>query len=146
MSILIPAYKDTGPLHLPESPFHRLTTLSQSELAHTRSIDAADRRLLTEHFVDTFQWESMCQILPLQLELPPDVRHWGPRMCRSHYQWLPPDDIHSADDLIGLDNADGYIRMTWCCGSLTFPPGGPSSDNVSAAHSDLLLSTLSASA
>ena len=111
MSILIPAYKDTGPLHLPESPFHRLTTLSQSELAHTRSIDAADRRLLTEHFVDTFQWESMCQILPLQLELPPDVRHWGPRMCRSHYQWLPPDDIHSADDLIGLDNFDLVLRI-----------------------------------
>jgi hypothetical protein len=111
MSFLIPAYHDPGPLHVPESPFHRLTTLSKSELAQTRDIPAADRRLLAEHFAATFQWETVHPHLPIRLELPPGVRHWGPRICRSYYQWIPPDDIRSADDLIGLDNFDLTLRL-----------------------------------
>jgi hypothetical protein len=73
MSILIPTYQDPGPLAVPQSPFHRLTTFSRSELARTRSIPAEDRRLLTEHFVDTFQWETVRPHLPIRLGLPPIV-------------------------------------------------------------------------
>jgi hypothetical protein len=111
MSMLIPALEQTGPLCVPESPFHRLTTLSRSALAATRDIAAAERRLLTEHFVDTFRWEAIRPYLPLRLELPPDIPPWQPRLCRSHYIWLPPDDIRSADDLLGLDNFDLVLRL-----------------------------------
>ncbi len=114
MNILIPGYEDPGPVYVPESPFRRLTTLSKSELVNTRDIPAADRRLLMEHFASTFQWETVRPHLPIRLELPPGVRHWGPRTCRSHYQWIPPDDIRSADDLTGLDNFDLVLRLVDC--------------------------------
>ena len=67
--------------------------------------------MLTEHFVATFCWEAIRPHLPLRLAVPPDVPPWQPRRCRSHYLWLPPDDIHSADDLIGLDNFDLVLRL-----------------------------------
>ena len=111
MSILIPPMEQTGPLEVPESPFHRLTSLPRPQLAATRDIPAAERRLLTEHFVATFCWEAIRPHLPLRLAVPPDVPPWQPRRCRSHYLWLPPDDIHSADDLIGLDNFDLVLRL-----------------------------------
>lgn len=111
MSFMIPGYEDPGPLNVPESPFHRLTTLSKSELASTRDTPAADRRLLTQHFVSTFQWEALRPHLPIRLELPPDVRHWGPRTCRSYYRWVSPDDIQSVDDLTGFDNFDLVLRL-----------------------------------
>ena len=111
MSTLIPTYEDLGPLAVPQSPFHGLTTFSQSELANTRDVAAEDRRLLTEHFVDTFQWETVRPHLPIQLELPPGVRPWRSRLCRSHYQWLPPDDVLSAADMVGLDNFDLVLRL-----------------------------------
>jgi len=109
--ILIPTMEDTVPLSVPESPFHRLTTLPRSELVSTRDVPAAERRLLTEHFVSTFQWETIRLLLPLRLETVPDVRPWRSRICRSHYRWLPPDDIRSADDLAGMDNFDLLIRL-----------------------------------
>jgi len=109
--ILIPTMEGTAPLSVPESPFHRLTTLPRSELASTRDIPAAERRLLTEHFVSTFQWETVRPLLPLRLETVPDVRPWRCRLCRSHYAWLPPDDIHSAADLAGMDDFDLLIRL-----------------------------------
>jgi hypothetical protein len=111
MSVLIPTAEDCGPLVVPQSPFHHLTTFSRSELAHTRAIPAEDRRLLTEHFVRTFQWETVRPHLPIRLELPSGVQPWKSRVCRSHYQWFPPDDIQSADDLIGLDNFDLVLRL-----------------------------------
>ncbi len=67
--------------------------------------------MLTEHFVATFCWEAIRPHLPLRLAVPPDVPPWQPRRCRSHYLWLPPDDVHSADDLIGLDNFDLVLRL-----------------------------------
>lgn len=111
MSILIPSQMASPPLVLPDSSFHHLISLSRTDLAATRDLPAAERRLLTEHFVSTFQWEAIRPLLPLQLELPPGVRPWRARMCRSHYLWLPPDDIRSADDLIGLDNFDLVLRL-----------------------------------
>ncbi len=110
-SVLIPAMTESAPLQLSESPFHRLTTLSRAELVATRDVPAAERRLLTEHFVGTFRWEAMRPLLPLRLEVPPDVPPWRPRRCRSHYRWLPPDDIQSAEDLAGLDDFDLVLRL-----------------------------------
>jgi len=109
--ILIPTMEDTVPLSVPESPFHRLTTLPRSELISTRDVPAAERRSLTEHFISTFQWETVRPLLPLRLETVPDIRPWRSRICRSYYVWLPPDDIRSADDLEGMDDFDLLIRL-----------------------------------
>ncbi len=106
MSILIPA-QTFSPLQLPaDSPFHRLTSLTRADLVATRDLPAAERYLLSAHFVGTFQWEAIRPLLPLQLVLTPDIPPWEARRCRYHYIWLPPDDIHSAADLAGLDNFD----------------------------------------
>jgi hypothetical protein len=96
---------------MPDSPYHRLTTLTRADLAATRDLPAADRRLLTEHFVRAFQWETIGPLLPLQLELPPGVPCWEARYCRSAYAWLPPDDVRCADDLRGFDNFDLVLRL-----------------------------------
>jgi hypothetical protein len=110
-SFLIPAMENTAPLGFPESPFHRLTSLSRAQLAATRDIPAAERRLLTEHFVSTFQWQAVRPLLPLRLQGPPGVPPWPARRCRSYYRWLPPDDIQSAEDWAGLDNFDLVLRL-----------------------------------
>jgi hypothetical protein len=94
-----------------ESLFHHLTTLPRPELVATRDIPAAERRLLTTHFVATFQWKAIRPHLPLRLEVPPDIPPWQPRRCRSHYVWLPPDDISSAEVLDGLDAFDLVLRL-----------------------------------
>jgi hypothetical protein len=101
----------TRGLDVPESPFHRLSSLSRPRLAATRNVPAADRRLWVEDFVTAFQWETMHHLFPLQLVVSADVRPWRARVCRSHYIWLPPDDIQSVDDLTGLDAFDLAIRI-----------------------------------
>jgi len=112
MSIfIIPGMEDPGPLGEPESPFHRLTTLPRPKFVATRDLPAAERRLLTEHFVSSFKWEAVRLLLPLHLEMRPDVRPWRRRLCRSHYTWLPPDDIQSIDDWEGLDDFDLVLRL-----------------------------------
>jgi hypothetical protein len=118
-TMLISTMKEAVPLSMPESPFHRLTTLPRSELAATRELPAADRRLLTKHLVSTFQWETVRPLLPLRLETIPDIRPWRSRTCRSHYLWLPPDNIRTADDLEGLDDFDLLVRL------FDFSPGRP---------------------
>lgn len=50
-------------------------------------------------------------LLPLRLDLPPDVPPWHARLCRSCSVWLPPDDVHSANDLAGLDDFDLVVRL-----------------------------------
>jgi hypothetical protein len=120
-SVLVPALTDAQTLDLStegtdnpilsESPFHRLVSLSRHDLAATRGLPAARRRLLTQHFVATFQWEAVRPLLPFRLPLPPDLPPWQPRLCRSFYRWLPPDDIHSARDLEGLDDFDLLLRL-----------------------------------
>lgn len=110
-TFLLPAIETAAPLHMPNSPFHHLAPLSRSQLAATRDIPAAERRLLTEHFVATFQWEAVLPLLPLQLVVPRDVPAWRPRRCRSYYRWLPADDVQSAEDLAGLDDFDLLLRL-----------------------------------
>jgi hypothetical protein len=109
-SILIPAM-DEAPTWVPDSPFHQLTSLSRAQLKATRSVPAAPRRLMTTRFVETFEWEALRPVLPLRLIVPPEVPPWRPRRCRSHYRWLPPDDIQSADDFEGLDDFDLVLRL-----------------------------------
>ena len=48
---------------------------------------------------------------PTDAQQPPTVPVWQPRRCRSYYQWLPPDDLHSARDLCGLDDFDLILRL-----------------------------------
>jgi len=110
-TVLVPAVKGLCPDQVADSPFHRLVSLSRRDLAATRGVPAAQRRLLTEHFVATFQWEAIRSLLPLRLVALPDVQPWESRRCRSFYTWLPPDDIHSADDLDGLDDFDLILRL-----------------------------------
>jgi hypothetical protein len=105
----------------PASPFHRLVGLTRTMLRETRDLPAADRRLLTPDFVETFAWEVVRPLLPLRLVVAPTqhaegdppggVPVWQPRRCRSFYQWQPPDDIHTAQDLLGLDDFDLILRL-----------------------------------
>ncbi len=111
MSILIPAPTFSPPQLPADSPFHRLTSLTRADLVANRDLPAAGRRLLSAHFVSTFQWETIRPLLPLQLVLPPDIPPWEARRCRSHYVWLPSDDIHSAADLADMDNFDLVLRL-----------------------------------
>jgi hypothetical protein len=108
---VIPTMDPPDPLRVPESPFHRLTTLLRSQLVATRDVPAADRRLLTDHFVATFEWEAIRPLLPLHLDVPPGVPPWRRRLCRSHYVWVPPDDIQSIDAWEGLDDFDLVLRL-----------------------------------
>lgn len=96
---------------VPTSPFHRLLGLSRQDLATTRDVPAAQRRLLVKDFLSNCRWEAIKPLLPLRLCLPADVPPWQPRYCRSYYRWLPPDDIHSSQDLEGLDDADLILRL-----------------------------------
>ncbi len=107
---------------LPDSPFHRLVGLTRSMLRDTRDIPAAERRLLTPYFREIFAWDAVRPLLPLRLVVAPTqptgaadqparAPVWQPRYCRSYYQWLPPDDLRSAQDLQGLDDFDLILRL-----------------------------------
>lgn len=96
---------------LPDSPFHHLAGLSRTQLAATRGLEAAERRLLTPHFVTLLQWKAIRPLLPLRLVVPPDLPPWQPRRCRSYYQWLPPEPDLSVQDLSGLDGFDLVLRL-----------------------------------
>jgi hypothetical protein len=109
--VVIPTMEPPEPLDWSASPFHRLGTLSRSALAATREVPAAERRLLIAHFTASFQWEALRPHLPLRLEFPAEGRPWRARLCRSHYTWLPADDIHSSADLEQLDNFDLVLRL-----------------------------------
>jgi hypothetical protein len=96
---------------MPDSPFHQLQSLSRSELAETRSIPAAERRLLIPNFVELFHWETIRPLLPLHLPTPGDPPPWQDRFCRSYYQWLPPDGIQTSADLVGMDPFDLCLAL-----------------------------------
>ncbi len=104
--ILVPSAAPVPTLSMPDSPFHRLQSPARSELARTRSIPAAKRRLLIPNFVEFFRWEAIRPLLPLQLPTPGEPPPWQSRLCRSYYQWLPPDQVHSSADLVGMDPFD----------------------------------------
>ena len=113
-SILVPSGRDAQVLGgdaVPDSPFHHLVGLSRPELVATRKVPAAQRRLLVDNFVTLFRWEAMRPLLPLCLRIPAGVPPWRPRLCRSCYRWVPPDDIQCSKDLQGLDDFDLLLHL-----------------------------------
>jgi hypothetical protein len=108
---LVPATPLIPSVTLPDSPFIRLQSFSRSELAETRKIDAAKRRLLIPNFVELFRWEAIRPLLPLKLPTPGNPPAWNGRLCRSFYRWLPPDDLQTSADLVGLDEFDLGLRL-----------------------------------
>jgi len=121
MTVLIPVLREEQALFLspeqaalpciPDSPFHNLVGLSRTEMAASRGVEAPERRLLTERFVSTFSWSAIRFQLPLRLVVPSDVPLWQPRHCRSYYEWLPPEETLTAQDLRGLDDFDLILRL-----------------------------------
>jgi hypothetical protein len=114
-TILVPPTPVVTALVIPDSPFTRLQSFSHSELTETRSIPAAERRLLIPNFVELFRWESIYPLLPLKLPTPcmpgrPTSPTWTGRRCRSYYRWLPPDERTSAE-LAGLNEFDLALRL-----------------------------------
>lgn len=91
--------------------FDHLLGLTRPQLVATRDLPAAERRLLTVHFQQIFHWEAICPLLPFPLVVPAGVPTAPQRRYRSHYLWLPPDDITTADDLVGLDDFDLVLRL-----------------------------------
>lgn len=110
-SVWIPAAPIVSAVEMPDSPFHSLTSSSRAELSATRSLPAAERRLLIPNFVELFCWEAMRPRLPLQLPTPGHPPPWAGRACRSCYQWQPSADLHSSADLLALDEFDLMLRL-----------------------------------
>jgi hypothetical protein len=110
-SMLVPPTLVIASVSIPDSPFTSLQSFSRTELSHMRQVEAGERRLLLPNFVELFRWEAVRPLLPLQLPTPGDPPPWNGRLCRSFYRWLPPDDLHSSADLIGLDEFDLSLRL-----------------------------------
>ena len=109
--ILIPTMERPAPLALPDSPFHALPTLSRTELADTR--DLLPPIVVSSHspLSRPSPGRRSAPLLPLRLALPPTAPIWRARACRSHYVWLPPEDLLSPEAWLGLDNFDLVVRL-----------------------------------
>lgn len=107
----IPATPVVPAVTVTDSPFLGLESFSQAELAATRTLPAAERRLLIPNFVGLFRWEAIYPLLPLQLPTPGAPPPWAGRACRSYYRWLPSEDLCSSADLPGLDEFDLTLRL-----------------------------------
>lgn len=94
------------------SPFHQLSGFtSRPEFNAARSVPAGQRRLLCQSVQACFTWETILPHLPLCLVAPEGVPAWRPRRTRSSYQWRPPDDVQSPEDLARLDDFDLVVRL-----------------------------------
>jgi hypothetical protein len=111
LSIWIPAVPVIPAVEMPDSPFHTLISFSRAELAATRSLPAAERRLMIPNFVELFCWEAMRPRLPLRLPTPGNPPPWAGRTCRSCYRWQPSNDLLTNADLLGLDEFDLMLRL-----------------------------------
>lgn len=110
-TLWIPAAPVVLVVEAPDSPFHRLQSLPRAELAATRSLPAADRRLLLPNFVELFCWEAIQPLLPLQLPTPGNPPPWAGRACRSFYRWQLLDGLDARTDLLALDEFDLVLRL-----------------------------------
>lgn len=108
---LVPTTPLSASVSIADSPLGAIQVFSRAELSETRSIAAAERRLLIPNFVELFRWEAIRPLLPLRLPTPGNPPPWIGRLCRSYYCWLPPDELHSSTDLIGLDEFDLFLRL-----------------------------------
>ncbi len=109
--IWVPATPVTATVSIAASPFSALKSMTRSELAESRAIPAAERRLQIPNFVEIFRWEAIQPLLPIKLPTPGEPFAWAGRLCRSHYQWLIPDDIHSSAEVLRLDEFDLLLRL-----------------------------------
>lgn len=107
----IPAVPNHPELDLPDSRFHQLKPLSRVQYLALRSLPAAERRLQVPGFVEHLRWSAIRKQLPLRLPTPGQVAPWPGRLCRSHYRWIPPDDLRTPADLQGLDDFDLVLRL-----------------------------------
>ena len=110
-TIWVPATPVVPETTIPDSPFQSLASFSRAELAATRTLPAAQRRLLIPNFVALFRWEAIRPLLPLQLPTSGDPPPWAGRWCRSHYRWQPSPDLLSSAELDGLDEFDLSLRL-----------------------------------
>ena len=110
-TIWVPAMPVVPVASVTSSPFERLVGLSRAELAATRDLPAAERRLSIPNFIELFRWEAIRLLLPLQLPTPGDAPPWAGRRCRSFYQWQPSEDLLSSADLVGWDEFDLSLRL-----------------------------------
>jgi hypothetical protein len=92
-------------------PFTRLLGLPRLELKGTRKVPAAERRLLTAHFQESFTWSAIRPLLPLPFIAPVAVPTLPPRRYRSAYTWLPPEEQLTAVKLDGVDDFDLILRL-----------------------------------
>ena len=109
--IWVPAMPVTATVTIAASPFGELKNMTRSELTESRTIPAAERRLQIPNFVEIFRWEAIHPLLPLKLPTPGEPSAWTGRLCRSHYQWLEPNDIHSSAEVLCLDEFDLLLRL-----------------------------------
>ena len=107
----IPAAEVVAQVEISNSPFLDLQSFSRTELQETRSLPAAERRLLIPNFVEIFRWEAIRPLLPLRVPTPGAPPAWRSRICRSFYRWLPPNELVSSADLVGLDAFDLMLRL-----------------------------------
>jgi hypothetical protein len=110
-TVWVPVTPVVPAISVSDSPFQSLTSFSRAELAATRSLPAAERRLLIPNFVALFRWEAIQPLLPLQLPTPGDPPSWAGRSCRSCYRWQPSPELLSSADLAGMDEFDLTLRL-----------------------------------
>jgi hypothetical protein len=110
-TLWIPTAPSLAALNGVDSPFADLPRLSRAELAESRSLPAAERRLQLPHFVETFCWEKVRACLPLQLPTPGEAPGWRGRVCRWQYQWLGVEELPTNVDVLRLDEFDLLLRL-----------------------------------
>jgi len=116
-TLWIPSALVKSVVEIEHSPFQSLQRSTRSELNESRAVTAAERRLGLPNFVETFDWESIRALLPLQLPTPGEVSGWSGRMCRSSYQWLKTENSF---EILRLDAVAGRLparaRTGWVRG------------------------------
>ena len=93
----------------PHSPFLGLQGLANPEADNGHA--AARCRQLAEDIRHLFHWEHIATVLPIRVVTPEETPSWPGRHCRSHYQWLPPDDLQTEADFQHLDPFDLILRL-----------------------------------
>ncbi len=93
----------------PHSPFLGLQGLANPEADNGHA--AARCRQLAEDIRHLFHWEHIATVLPIPVVTPEETPSWPGRHCRSHYQWLPPDDLQTEADFQHLDPFDLLLRL-----------------------------------
>ena len=108
--VLVPATPIVSAIEVLDSPFRHLQSPSRSQLAETRNIPAAKRRLLQPQFISTFRWGAIRPLLPFKLPTPGTPHPWKARRCRSCYHWRPPESYSNAE-IANMDPFDLVLTL-----------------------------------